>query len=299
MRWVIRFSTIPLSLMMVGCLGGYQPGSPGSMNPGTPGSPGGTTTTPGTGPNAEALFLNNVQPFISTECAACHATDAQSAGPKFLGSTGAYYGQLVNDPRMVNSDPMMSYLITHKHLQGSGMGTDPSPVQVQSIVAWLTQENMERSLPKPPPGGMIPYDALKAFAACMTLDDYNSSGMNNIWRTNVNTGQGNCSSCHQNGEHNVMLSVTSDNNFKGLQSDVRHWLKLASADLGPDGTCNDITASKRFYMAGSGQDTHPRFTTTTVQTAVDTFFQDTYTRWKAGNCAGATPDGGAPADGGL
>jgi hypothetical protein len=295
MRWVTLFSTTSLSLLMAGCLGGYQPGQNGNMTPGTDGS---TIVTPGTPPNAEALFLNNVQPFISTECASCHATDGLSSGPKFLGSTGAYYGQLVNDPRMVNSDPMKSYLITHQHMLGSGMGTNPSPVQVQAIVDWITQENKERSLPMPPPGGMVPYDALAQFAACMTLTDYNSSGMNNIWKQNVNGNLGNCSSCHQNGEHQVMLSVTSDNNFKALQSDVRHWLKLASADLTTDGTCSDITASQRFYMVGTGQDTHPSFTQTTVKTAVDTFFQDTYTRWKAGNCGGS-PDGGAPMDGGL
>lgn len=298
MRWVYRISTISLSLVMAGCLGGYQGGSPGS---GTPGTPGTTVTTPGTGPNAQALFINNVQPFISTECAMCHATDQQSAGPKFLGSSGAYYGQLVNDSRFVNNDPQKSYLITHKHLTGPGMGADPSPAQVMAIVQWITQENMEHTLPAPPASAMAPLDELAKFAACMNIDDYTSSGMADIWRQNVNGNLGNCSSCHQNGEHDVMLSVTPQTNFDSLK-DLRHLLRLATADINMDGSLKDIIGAQRFYMAGSGQGTHPTFPpngTYNVQGSVDTFFQDTYNRYKAGNCGTATPDGGVPPDGGI
>ncbi len=93
--------SLALSLVaLAGCLPSFTPGTPGTHTPGTDGT---TTVIPGSGANAQALFVANVEPFVSTECAYCHASDQPSAGPKFLGATGAYYGQLVTDPRFVNN----------------------------------------------------------------------------------------------------------------------------------------------------------------------------------------------------
>lgn len=296
MRRLIHFSMLSFSLLAAGCVGGYQPGTSGSTDPGTPGTPGTTTTTPGQAPNAEALFVNNVQGFISTECASCHAIDRQQAGPKFLGSDGTYYANLVTDPRMVNNKPDQSYLILHKHIAGPGMGSDPVMAQQQSIIAWITQENLERTLPAPPQSMMIPTDAIMGFAACMTYTDYQSSGMDQIWKTQTNGNTGQCNSCHQNGEHNVSLGVDPQTNFTKL-SDLRDQLRLAVANVQADGTCSDVIEANRFWQRGA-EPGHPQFNGTNIQTAENSFFKLTYARWKAGNCtSSSSPDGGT-ADGG-
>ncbi len=210
------------------------------------------------------------------------ASDQPSAGPKFLGATGAYYGQLVTDPRFVNNAPAQSYLIVHSHLAGPGQGVDPSPAQAQAITDWITQENSERLLPAPPPSAMTPYTELMKFAKCMSLTDYNSTGMSNIWKTQTSGNTGACNACHQNGEHQVTLSVDANRNFAGL-ADVRHLLRLAVADVNPDGSLVDIVAAKRFYERGQ-EVGHPQFAATAVQPAVDQFFQLTYAKYKAGSC---------------
>jgi hypothetical protein len=286
--------TVSFSFALAGCMGGYN--APGDGTPGTPGShtdgtPDQTITTPGTTANAEALFINNVQGFISTECASCHAVDKMAAGPKFLGSDGTYYGNLVTDPRMVNNKPDQSFLITHKHFAGQGSGTDPTVMQQTSIKNWITQENLERTLPAPPVNIMIAAQALAQFAGCMTLGDFQSSQMNQIWTMQTNNGL-QCNSCHQTDSHDVLLSTDDATNFGGLQTDMHDLLRFVVADVQPDGTCKDIIQANRFWERGNELG-HPPYTNAapTIQGWVNQFYTLSYAKWKAGNCPTAPPLG--------
>jgi hypothetical protein len=286
MRWAIQFSTLSLAVALGGCMGGYQspsggtPGTPGTHTDGTPDT---TVNTPGTTANAQSLFIHNVQPFISTECASCHAVDKQAAGPKFLGSTGTYYGNLITDPRFANNKPDQSYLITHKHMvDGTGAGTDLTMAQAMNVINWLAQELNERTLPPPPVNIEIATDALNKFAGCMTLADFQSSQANQIWNTQVNGNGGRCNSCHDNGEHDIRLNADDTTSFNALH-DMHSLLRFVVADVQPDGTCKDIIQANRLWQRGQ-EPGHPQYNGTNIQTWVDSFYQLTYTKWKAGTC---------------
>jgi hypothetical protein len=275
MRWVTRIAALSFSLA-AGCIGGYQSGTPGSPgDPGTPGSPG----SPGSqGITARQLFDNNVLPMLGS-CAGCHAGTNQAGGPKFLGTDGsAYYASLVADARFVNNVPEKSYLITHTH--AAGEGPDLNMSQAMNVVQWVTQENVERALPPPPAPANQAATELAKFGACMTQTDYDNAGMNDL--QNQNTNQGPCTSCHQTGNY-VYLSVAPTANFQRLQQSP-YIMKYALPTMNPDGTFKDIAQAYRFR--DRGQETgHPAYTLTAARLqALDTFFQATYTKYKAGNC---------------
>lgn len=285
MRWAIQFSTITLAVALGGCMGGYQ--SPSGGTPGTPGThtdgtPDQVVNMPGTTANAQSLFIHNVQPFISTECASCHAVDKQAAGPKFLGSDGTYYGNLITDPRFANNKPDQSFLITHKHMPGPGAGSDLTMAQAMNVINWLSQELNERQLPPPPVKITIATDALTKFASCMTLTDFQTSQANQIYNTNTNGNTGRCNSCHNNGEHDVTLSADENLTFQGL-TDMRHLLRFVVADVQTDGTCKDIIQANRLWQRGQ-EPGHPQYNPANIQSWVDQFYQLTYAKWKAGTC---------------
>jgi mono/diheme cytochrome c family protein len=290
-----RFSALLVfGLAASGCLGGYAPGTPGSA--GTPGTPG-TAGTPGTPGQMAALdgqqtFLQNVAPILLANCSGCHSGTGPTEGPTFLGSDGSqYYGKLVADPRFVNNAPAQSLLLT----QGKHEGPAFTTAQGAAVMSWLQLEVTERpGLPAPPPALNVAQRKLQDFAACMSLTDYNSSGMNTLQNQGTNGNGGSCTSCHQTGEY-VLLSADTNANFNALIT-MPFIMKFAEASVAVDGTFTDIVATNRFKDRGT-EPGHPSYTLTTArQTALTSFFTLTYNKWKAGNCVAAAP---ASTDGGM
>jgi hypothetical protein len=310
MRVRIIGPLVSLALVAGGCLGGYAPGTPGT--PGTPGSPGtpGTPGNPGSGGSggsggagggggsgssltARQLFDANVAPVFAASCAGCHAGTGATTGPTFLGAGGSsYYGKLLSDPRFVNNNPADSLLLT----KGAHEGPALTVAQGMSITAWLQQEVVERgasNLPSPPTAGGTDKAAaeLQKFGNCMTLTDFNSTGMNQLYNQNVNGGD-TCSSCHTSGAY-VMLSADATGTFSHLKT-MPYILKFAVAATNADGSFKDIIAANRFLDRGK-EIGHPAFTLNAARaTALTNFFNLSYTHYKAGNCpaAAGTPDGG-------
>ncbi len=286
MRWVTRFATLSLSLAAAGCLGGYQPGSPGThMDPPPVDNPppSDPTANPSGALTARQLFDQNVLTIL-TSCTSCHAGTGTAGGPKFLGVTGdAYYASLTGDPRFVNNVPEQSYLITHIHAPNEG--PDLNMAQDAKIIAWITQENVERALPPPPSPANVAVQELAKFGNCMTLADFTAAGMNDL--QNQNTNGGPCTSCHATGAY-VYLSNTPTNNFNRLKESP--WLmKFALGTINTDGTFKDVEAANRFLDRGK-EPGHPQYTlNTTRATALTTFFTSTYTKYKAGNCPTTPP----------
>jgi hypothetical protein len=294
--------SVLLALMISGCVGSYDAGTPGT--PGTPAMPG--TPAPSTpakptstpdmatapqapaAPTARQLFDTNVSPMLLSNCSSCHAGTPPTQGPTFLGAGQAnFYANLKADSRFVNNTAAQSLLLT----KGAHEGPAWSQANGNLILAWLTQEIVENpGLPAPPPPTNAAEQQLQAFAKCMTITDFNASGMKDLQnQTTVGDG-GSCYSCHQTGMY-VFLSTDATANFNHLN--MSPWiLKFAVAAVNPDGSFQDIVAANRFR--DRGQETgHPAYTLTQArQTALTTYFQDTYTKYKAGNCVASNPDMG-------
>lgn len=279
-------------LVMTGCIGGYQPThTPDPANPG-PGPNNNNTNLPPSPLTARQLFDKNVAPALAANCASCHAGNPPTTGPTILGSgAGQYYSALVSDSRFVNAVPLKSELITQGKHEGPALSTQ----QATDVEAWLTQELAERGmLPQPPPPANQAQKQLTAFGNCMSQSDYNTAGMNDLQNQDTAGNAGECHSCHSTGMY-VYLSKDPTQNFDRLHQ-LPWLLKLAGADLNTDGTFRDIISANRFR--DRGQETgHPSYNLTqTRQTALDTFFQTTYSKWKAGGC---TPPPTNPPGGGA
>jgi hypothetical protein len=284
-------------LLATGCIGGYQPGNPNpNPNPNTPdpANPGpGTNNNPPPSATARQLFDANVAPMLAAVCASCHAGAPPTTGPTFLGSGATmYYSMLTGDARFVNAVPAKSELVTKGLHEGPALTT----AAATNIDAWLNQELVERgaTLPQPPPPTDLVQKQLAAFGNCMQLTDYTAAGMNDLQNQDTTGSAGNCYSCHSTGMF-VYLSKDPTQNFDRLHN-IPWLLKLAIAQVNPDGTFKDIIPANRFRDRGT-ETGHPGYILTNArQTALDTFFQQTYTHYKAGNCAPpppSPPGGGA------
>jgi hypothetical protein len=271
--------------MATGCLGGMQ----GGGDPGQTGTdPNGMTNTGNNGvalpPTARQLFDQNVLPMLTGTCASCHAGPTTD-GPPFLGTTTdstKFYGSLWNNARFVNNQPASSVLVTHVHLATS-KGSDLTTAQLKYVTDWLNQENVEHVLPPPPTAGNTQAQAeLLKFAKCMVQTDYTAAGMNDVQNQDTAGDAGMCWSCHSTGLY-VYLSSDATANFAAIQINPTLG-KFVEATYNTDGSFKDIVQAYRIQNRG-GTPGHPSYTlTATRSTALDTFFNSTYTKYKAGTC---------------
>ncbi len=241
-------------------------------------------TDPLAGATARQLFDANVAPALSSACASCHAgtpPPSTTPGPNFLG-TGAlqYYSKLVANPLFVNAVPDESELLTKGLHEGPALTT----LQATNIEAWLTQEVVERGagLVAPPPPTDLTQKQLVAFGACMSAADFTSTGLDDLPNQDTTGDAGPCYSCHATGMY-IHQGKDATVNLQYLRT-MPWLLKFAQAQLAGDGSFKDIVPANRFR--DRGQETgHPPYTLSTArQTALASFFQLTYARWKAGSC---------------
>ncbi len=287
-----HLSTVLLSLsLMAGCQGGSFYGK-GGDDVGTPDA--GSTTPP---PNATAreLFDITVAPALTAECSACHSGGGTS--PQFMGpGPAAYYASITADTRFVNDTPSNSLLL----LKGQHTGPLCNPARSDmsgktfctstvntAVAAWLTKEAEERMItppPPPPPGGGTPTTleaALTKFGKCMTITDWNSTGMNDL--QNQNTTQGRCYACHATGTAGAYLSTNSDDNLTMIKTSP-YILKLVTGTVNANGTFKDLVPAYRFR--DKANDTgHPSYVLSAArEQALTDFFNLTYTHYMAGAC---------------
>ncbi|MGZ4555762.1 MAG: hypothetical protein ACXVXZ_08450 [Mycobacteriaceae bacterium] len=193
-----------------------------------------------------------------------------------------FYGQLWNNDRFVNNDPTKSLLETHQHLAAS-KAPDLTVAQQKFVSDWLQQENVEHVLPPPPTAGGSQADQeLAKFAKCMTQADYTAGGMNDVQNRDTAGDAGQCWSCHSTGLY-VYLSKSVTDNFTNIKLNPTLG-KFAAATYNADGSFKDIVQANRIRDRGTAPG-HPSYTlSATRDTALTTFFNSTYTKYKAGNC---------------
>jgi hypothetical protein len=271
-----------LTLVAAGCLGGMGNPGQGTGTGGNGGGTGGNGNGVAAPPTALQLFNQNVLPMLGA-CSSCHAGTATD-GPLFLGTSTdqtTWYATLVGNPRIVNNQPSSSILVTHTH--STGKGTDLTTAQQKYVTDWLQQENVEHVLPPPPTAGtMLATMELAKFAKCMAQADYTASGMGDVQNQETVGDAGECWSCHGTGLY-VYLSQDVNQNFAMLQVNPT-LLKFVDASYNADGSFKDIVQTYRIRDRGQTAGHPPYDLTATRAAALDTFFQDTYTKYKAGNC---------------
>jgi hypothetical protein len=138
-------------------------------------------------------------------------------------------------------------------------------------------------LPPPPTAGGAQGTAeLAKFAKCMTQADYTAATMNDIQNQDTSGDAGPCYTCHATGLY-VYLSKDATKNFAMMKVDPTLG-KFAAATFNADGSFKDIVPSNRIADRGSAPG-HPSYVLSATRTqSLTTFFNSTYTHYKAGNC---------------
>ena len=154
---------------------------------------------------ARTMFENEVSPMLTGACASCHTGSIETTPLKYLGNTGStgYYDAIVAEPSVTGGfDPGLANLLNKgEHELGSARAWTSEEAGV--ITSWLLMEATERGIdtdPNPNPGTTTPTtsrEALAQWSACMSIDDWNASGVAQ-W-ADKGSERGQCMSCHNQG----------------------------------------------------------------------------------------------------
>jgi cytochrome c553 len=280
----------PPTTIILGDSDGDGDGTDGS---GGSGSSSGSMTTGGGTDTAHDKFVNDVYPAIVATCGSCHAASGTGA-PVFLAANAeASYTAITSFTPTMIAVPDNSTLILH----GAHTGPALDLTQEQKVADWLMMEVEERGLAgggggTPPPTKTLA-TALEEFADCMTLEDWEASGMDNL--PNAQTGNaGACVGCHNAGDGGTFLSLNVEETFSRNQ-DFPYIKRLVTGTVDAQtGNFDDLVPARRFIEkgqepCGENQNCHPKYSLPpNLVTAVETFTDLTLQKWHAGTC-GTTP----------
>lgn len=266
---------------------------------GDDGSSRGENTTGGSGScgtEGRGYFEANVLPFVDdgttgNACAQCHLESYGKPGaPWFLGSSRAgIYDALASNKKHVSSSLENSLFLN----KGVHSGPALTPEQHEKVAKWLEIEAAERfgdctDEPKPPSNCKTGKEMIAEFGACMTLEDWTTTGMHLISTQNVLNG-GPCYSCHALGTGGNYMTDPEEEGGISLGFEkmriLSPILNLVTWTPGDDGACPDLVPANR-WIDKSGQGGHPKYLLDPAHiNALDTWFKLTYDKWKNGTCA--------------
>lgn len=247
----------------------------------------GSGTTTGGGTDAHSMFVDTVYPSIAPTCGSCHAQTGTGA-PTWMtaNAEGSYTAITGFTPSMI-AVPDNSTLVQH----GAHTGPALTPAQVGIVSDWLLKEVEERGLvggDPTEPAGLTLAEALEEFANCMSIDDWNATGMDNLPMAQTGNA-GPCSSCHNAGDGGTWLSLNVDETF-AKNREFPYIKRLVTGTVAADGSFDDLAAARRFIEkgqepCGENQNCHPSYSMPPgMVTAVETFVQLTLDRWHADQC---------------
>jgi len=289
---------------------GGQAGPDGTgSDPGTTGGTNGGSTTPTTG-DAKSLFTTKVYSLLKTgqpqgkaQCTACHVTGVSGA-TVFLGADAESSYTAMQTQGMISS-PANSKLLLHGEHTGPALTNE----QAAAITEWLNAETASKGLPG---GGTGPgtgtndggtttvtvqtlAGALDGFASCMDINDWNTNGLQNLYQTQTNAGNGNpsCGDCHAQGDGGNYMSANQTQTFQ-MNKLFPYVKRMVSGTVDPNtGAFKGLVASKRWELKGTEsqqcnratQNCHPRYTLNTNQiNGINAFVSKTLTKLAAGTC---------------
>ena len=281
-------SSIAASLMLVGCVGEYQP----SDESGGGGGGGG-----GGGASAESLYLALNDQQIA-ECGACHVganLDDTTTGPDYLGSDKAAsyttiraYKSWVDGSPIVGNSPENSKLLLH----GVHAGPAMSDSLKDKVSEWITQQAVEDGIappddegdidppdPEEPPTAEPPdtlVEALTLFANCMTYTDFEATNFENV--ADQNTAEGQCYGCHSAGTGGNFMSANNID-FYTMQRNMPYILKFVTGTVNTDGSFSDLIISGRYEMKRDDNG-HPNYIMAEERLqSIQNFFDLTYAKY--------------------
>jgi len=265
--------------------GGDGTGGDGSGNSGT-----GATGTGGSGVVEGAAydyFIASVFPAINAACGSCHATGDVGAPIILAASADASYNALEGSGLI--AIPANSVLVQH------GVHTGPAltPDQKTVVETWLQMEADERGLAggggvDDPPVGTTLTQALEDFSACMNLDVWIETGMDNM--ANADTGNaGECTGCHSAGDGGTWLSANTEETFEknGLFPYVK---RLVTGTVDENGQFAGLQPALRYVQkgqaeCGENQNCHPVYSLPpALESAVIDFVDITLDAMENGTC---------------
>lgn len=260
----------------------------------------------------EKYFNENVRPAFELSCAGCHASaEDHYAAPDFLGmSPEEYYDNLVARPDFVSCDVDNSILLL-KGADPNHAGVSLAPSDAPKVHTWLEMEADARfggvcSTPEPPDppadttaagmtteppveGPLTGARAMEMFGDCMSYEDWIATNMPNASNQNSSYNGNNvpCKSCHGNGNTGSNAMPEPNDTAKVMDAFQQFRRMYSSFNLyrwtvnETDGSFKDIVNSYRWRDKGVDGSDHPQYTLTAERvTALETFFQVTYDRWK-------------------
>lgn len=243
---------------------------------------------------ARQMFDSDVAPVMAAKCAACH-TGLDPLALPFLGTTGSldpsgFYGTIVNHASVHgNFQAGIASLITKVPPVGPFHETDDTrytQVELDLIVDWLRTEALERG-DLDGDGSLDPLpanNALAAFSACMTLDDWNASQMYR-WANKGTNNDGPCEACHREGAYRF----NTNNNANVMYEMNRYELYIIgffTVMVEPDGSQMVVPAYDKLRRFGTGV-FHPNYGTGQNNAHflyLEDFYQRTMQRMADGLC---------------
>lgn len=248
---------------------------------------------------AKEIFDRDVFPIFSTRCTPCHSLGYNDA-PVWMGVDASNsYARIEAYPKLMIAYPDNSWF----RLKGQHTGPALDSYEDSIISNWLLEEVKERGLvgdeyyaPEGDGSGgasgstnITLFDALAQFGACMSADDWQSTGIDKL--PDQFTPLGACKTCHLAGMGGNYLSSDSAITLK-KNGEFPYVLKLAVGTVDETGAFSDLVPARRHIDKGiesqncNQQPCHPVFTLSPAMVAaIDDFFALTYNRWKQGGCA--------------
>jgi len=270
----------------------------------------------GASSGAQSTFNDKVYPSLSSTCQECHAT-GKSGAPVFFGNSAEVtYHAIEGFPGLL-APPSISPLVQ----KGPHSGPALTDTQNTLVTEWLKQETVERKLGNDPGVPKNLRAAFKAFGACMSFNRWTELKLNQIALTTTDGNQGQCRSCHNQGQASMWLDSTNINTNDTADKQIEQGRKdekaaetflklrrfpyvqrLVIGRVNDQGEFDGIEPSRRMLDKGNEAqqqqaNSHPRFALSTeLSTNLNQYVLETISNVAANRCTAADlPDAGPEA----
>jgi hypothetical protein len=252
-----------------------------------------------TGSAAKQYFDSSVYPAIQPTCLQCHGT-GENGAPIFLAATAdGSYTAIDGTPGLI-APPTSSPLVQHGLHTGPALTADQNTV----MTTWLKMEVKERGLTDTGKPQNL-WAAFQAFGACMDYTQWTALTLDTIAQQATDGNQGQCQSCHNQGQGSNWLSPDAADTFNHIIL-FPYVERLVTGTVDDQGAFAGLEASNRYVQKGietrqANANSHPTFTlSSTLSNNITQFVAETISNMNANACTNvpkpdAGPEGGADA----
>jgi hypothetical protein len=205
---------------------------------------------------AKEQFVQNVSPIVA-RCGgtACHdaATTGGPLGHFVMTDANGEYDAITAAPSIVGTFESIAPIITK--VDAGHNGIVYSNADRTAIQNWLAAETAERANnPNQPPPPPDPVELLKAFSACMTLDNFTAANMPTLFGGMAASNGQACRNCHGDGGFGFTDNDQEQPYFDIISTSMSQHLKYFSVSQG-----KVIINNGSFANAATNVPMHPPF----------------------------------------